>query len=180
MLITAERVVKIINYAIDCATNAKEMRKGHKQIEQDIKELLRRDDLHEDVLDRLAIIRTVSEDAYRFDIDQDALENLFYEKAKFEFNAKKNKSAKNRMRILRAGFLQRKIVQRERKTEDGIMIEETYDDENENENIDDEYSPISPAEINQRLKDEVSRPIEISDPDHDHESWLPKTKEEEK
>lgn len=171
MPITAERVVKIITCAIDCAQNAKEMRKGHKQIEQDIKELLRRDDIPEDVLDRLSIIRTVSEDAYRFDIDQDALENLFYEKAKFEFNAKKNKNAASRMRILRAGYRQRKVVKRERKTEDGIEeIEEKYE-----ENTPDDYAPLTAQEINQRLSDTTISGDEVLD----HESWLPKTKNEE-
>ncbi len=176
MPITAEQVITIINYAIECSNNAKEMKKTLKQIEKDAKEMLYEKDI-ERLLDRVAIIRTAAEDAYRFEIDQDSLENLFSERQRFLDNAKKNKSAKNRMRILRAGYRQRKIVKRERKTEDGIVIEETYEEESgDDEERDDDYAPLTAQEINQRLSD--TNASVSGDEVLDHESWLPKTKEE--
>jgi hypothetical protein len=127
MPITAERVTTIINYAVECAENAKQMKRVLKQIEEDAKELLYTPDLPESVLDRIATIRSQAEDAFRFEVDQESLQNLFYEKAKFEINAKKNTSAATRMRILRAGY--RVIGVRGRETTTRIDVEQQMHDD---------------------------------------------------
>ena len=101
MPITAEQVIRIIDYAIESVRNAEKMRKTLKQIESDAKELLFEQDIREGILDRIAVIRAAAEDAWRYEIDMESLENLFKEKQRFTDNAKKNKNAARRMKLMR-------------------------------------------------------------------------------
>ena len=177
MPITAEQVIRIIDYAIESVRNAEKMRKTLKQIESDAKELLFEQDIREGILDRIAVIRAAAEDAWRYEIDMESLENLFKEKQRFADNAKKNKNAARRMKLMR-------MVRKER--------EETGETrQNEQEPL--QESPLSPGEVMERIEQGEKRGLEKADNSTPHaarseriptaddeDSWKPKEKKGEK
>lgn len=111
MPITADRVMSIIDTAEECYKGVSRLREAMRKINGDIAPLLFRTDLPDDVLDLIARVRAETEAGFRFEIPSDFVQNLFYEKAKFEINEKKNKYAREKMRVLRAGVREGEGVQ---------------------------------------------------------------------
>lgn len=141
MPITADRVIKIIDTAHECYKGINRLREVIRKIHDDMAKLAYRRDVPNDVMDILQITQISASIGYQFELPSEFVENLFEEKAKFALNEKKNRYARDRMRVLRHGTLDENGMQHDIK--DSITRKRTWKERSIPERSD--LNPLKPT-----------------------------------
>ena len=178
MPITSQRVIRILKIGATCVEHTNRLREVIKYAVRDIEELMTLDPANdrELILDRLSAMRAmIGEAGMETEIAPSEVQNLYYEKAKFEINEKKNAGAARRMRVIRG-------IRRDREE-----MGKTGYDNNEQESL--QESPLSPGEVMERIEQGEKREPEKADNSiphaarseriptaDDEDSWKPKEK----